>query len=124
MIRVVLLTLAGVVALAAPASAHKASDSYLQLTVTADRVDGQWDIALRDLEQAVGLDGDGDGAITWGELKARSKPSRLTRYRGSRSGRTGLPARPSRRSTWSTATRTGLTRSSASPPSARRRRWS
>jgi hypothetical protein len=71
MIRAVLAALAGAVALSAPAFAHKASDSYLQLTVTADRVDGRWDIALRDLEQAVGLDGDGDGAITWGELKAR-----------------------------------------------------
>jgi hypothetical protein len=34
-------------------------------------LDGQWDIALRDLEHAVGLDLDGDGAITWGELKTR-----------------------------------------------------
>jgi hypothetical protein len=39
--------------------------------MTRGGVDGRWDIALRDLEQAVGLDGDGDGAITWGELKAR-----------------------------------------------------
>jgi hypothetical protein len=71
MIRAVLVALAGAVALAAPADAHKASDSYLHLTMTRGGVDGRWDIALRDLEQAVGLDGDGDGAITWGELKAR-----------------------------------------------------
>jgi hypothetical protein len=32
---------------------------------------GQWDIALRDLDHALGLDADGDGAITWGELRAR-----------------------------------------------------
>jgi hypothetical protein len=71
MIRAALLALAGAIALATPAAAHKASDSYLHLSVTAGGVDGQWDIALRDLEQAVGLDGNGDGAITWGELKAR-----------------------------------------------------
>ena len=32
---------------------------------------GRWDIALRDLDYAIGLDGNDDGAITWGELKAR-----------------------------------------------------
>jgi len=34
-------------------------------------VAGQWDIALRDLDFALGLDADGDGQITWGELRAR-----------------------------------------------------
>ena len=55
----------------APAVAHKPSDSYLALAVGADGVNGQWDIALRDLDYALGLDADGDGAITWGELRAR-----------------------------------------------------
>jgi hypothetical protein len=32
---------------------------------------GQWDISLRDLEHAIGLDSNGDGAISWGEVKAR-----------------------------------------------------
>jgi HupE / UreJ protein len=54
-----------------PASAHKPSDSYLSLAVDARTVTGRWDIALRDLEYAIGLDRDGDGAITWAELKAR-----------------------------------------------------
>src|SRR5271154_4409869 len=31
---------------------------------------GQWDIALRDLDYAVGLDSDNDGTITWRELRA------------------------------------------------------
>lgn len=55
------------------AEAHKPSDSYLTLTQSAAgaALDGQWDIALRDLQHAVGLDTNGDGAITWGELKAR-----------------------------------------------------
>jgi hypothetical protein len=53
------------------AYAHKPSDSYLALQADAAGVSGQWDIALRDLEHAIGLDADGDGAITWGELRAR-----------------------------------------------------
>ena len=53
------------------ASAHKPSDSYLSLKVTDERIEGQWDIALRDLEFAIGLDGDGDGDINWSELQAR-----------------------------------------------------
>jgi hypothetical protein len=59
------------VALAGPALAHKPSDSYLALFADGQSLHGQWDIALRDLEYAIGLDADGDGAITWGELKAR-----------------------------------------------------
>ena len=55
---------------AGSAWAHKASDSYLALTARAGGFDGQWDVALRDLDFAIGLDADGDGAITWGELRA------------------------------------------------------
>ena len=54
-----------------PAWAHKPSDSYLSLVVAGDRLQGQWDIALRDLDFALGLDTNGDGNITWGELKGR-----------------------------------------------------
>jgi hypothetical protein len=64
--------------------AHKLSDSYLTLTV-ADRsaiLQGQWDIALRDLDYALGLDIDHDGAITWGELKSREE--QVTEYAFSR----------------------------------------
>ncbi|CAN7224092.1 HupE/UreJ family protein [Massilia sp. LjRoot122] len=53
------------------ASAHKASDSYLNLAVDGARIEGRWDIALRDLELAVGLDADGDGQLTWDEVRAR-----------------------------------------------------
>jgi hypothetical protein len=53
------------------AHAHKPSDSYLALEPGAAATQGQWDIALRDLEYAIGLDADGDGRITWGELKAK-----------------------------------------------------
>ena len=60
--------------------AHKPSDSYLTL-IQGDHgawLDGQWDIALRDLQHAMNLDVDGDGAITWGELQQRRVP--VTRY--------------------------------------------
>jgi hypothetical protein len=55
--------------LAAPALAHKPSDSYLTLEQTATAITGQWDIALRDLDFAIGLDTDGNGEITWGEVR-------------------------------------------------------
>jgi hypothetical protein len=55
------------------AHAHKPSDSYLTLFADGQSLRGQWDIALRDLEYAIGLDADGDGAITWGELRAKRK---------------------------------------------------
>jgi hypothetical protein len=55
----------------ANAHAHKPSDSYLTLSVQNKVVEGQWDIALRDLDFSVGLDTNGDGAITWGEVRAR-----------------------------------------------------
>jgi hypothetical protein len=57
--------------LPALAQAHKPSDSYLSINVAGTKITGQWDIALRDLEYAIGLDADGNGEITWGEVKAR-----------------------------------------------------
>lgn len=66
-----LIALAWFACTQSPAFAHKASDSYLLLNVHGARVEGQWDIALRDLDFAVGLDANGDGEITWGELRAR-----------------------------------------------------
>ena len=62
--------------IASAAMAHKPSDSYLALNVaTASRqqyvIDGRWDIALRDLDFAIGLDTDGDGKLTWDEVRSR-----------------------------------------------------
>ena len=60
------------IAVATPAHAHLASDSYLRIELGEDgTIRGQWDIALRDLDVVVGLDADQDGAITWGELRAK-----------------------------------------------------
>ena len=69
MIRAALFLLLAVLATAV--AAHKPSDSYLTLTVSGNEVHGQWDIALRDLDFAIGLDRNGDGDITWGELRAQ-----------------------------------------------------
>lgn len=73
---------------ALPAAAHKASDSYLVLNASGKEVTGQWDIALRDIDFAIGLDANSDGDITWGEVRARHSDiaawalGRLTLQRG------------------------------------------
>jgi len=72
-LRCLLLSLA-LLAAAHSARAHLASDSYLRIeTDAAGMIGGQWDIALRDLDVAVGLDADQDGAITWGEVQAKQR---------------------------------------------------
>jgi hypothetical protein len=55
------------------AQAHLSSDSYLRIDVGDQAITGQWDIALRDLDVAVGVDVDGNGDITWGEVKAKRR---------------------------------------------------
>jgi hypothetical protein len=57
--------------LSAPAFAHKASDAYLTIERDGRSLHGQWDIALRDLDNALGLDANADGDITWGEVRTR-----------------------------------------------------
>jgi hypothetical protein len=64
------------------AHAHKPSDSYLALAVEGNTVAGQWDIALRDLDFAIGVDANGDGQITWGEV--RGKHAAIAAYAMSR----------------------------------------
>ena len=53
------------------AHAHKPSDSYLTFNVEGSVVTGQWDIALRDLDFALGLDTTGDAELKWGEVRSR-----------------------------------------------------
>ncbi|MES2047114.1 MAG: HupE/UreJ family protein [Pseudomonadota bacterium] len=55
------------------AHAHKPSDSYLSLKVEQNQLQGQWDIALRDLDFAIGIDSDDNGAITWDEVRGKHK---------------------------------------------------
>ena len=56
--------------------AHKPSDSYLTLRAAAGSNDiaVRWDIALRDLDYVLQLDrnGNGNGEISWGEVRLRS----------------------------------------------------
>ena len=60
-----------------PAQGHSASDAYLTLAAKSANangetvVRGQWDIALRDLDFLLTLDANGDGNITWAELRAQ-----------------------------------------------------
>lgn len=60
------------------AQAHKPSDSYLTLQAQGRAITGRWDIAVRDLDYAIGLDGNSDGVITWGEL--RRKQAEISTY--------------------------------------------
>lgn len=66
------LLLALALMLLAPAWAHKPSDSHLQLQAEGDTVRVRWDIALRDLDFVLQLDRDGNGELTWGEVRQRS----------------------------------------------------
>ena len=55
---------------AVPAQAHKSSDAYLFFDQQPERTTLRWDIALRDLDQALPLDADGNRDLTWGEVRA------------------------------------------------------
>ena len=50
--------------------AHKSSDAYLMLDGDANGTSLRWDIALRDLDAALALDANDDGALSWGEVRA------------------------------------------------------
>ncbi|HEY1077054.1 MAG TPA: HupE/UreJ family protein [Fontimonas sp.] len=54
---------------ASSAQAHRPSDAFLSLDVDEAQLSGQWEIALRDLEAAIGIDANADRALTWGELR-------------------------------------------------------
>jgi len=56
---------------ATTALAHDPSRSLLSLAIERDEVRGRLDVSLRDLEDAVGLDADGDYTITWREVEGR-----------------------------------------------------
>ncbi len=53
------------------ALAHDPSRSLLTLQVERGEVRGRLDLSLRDLEDAIGLDANGDYAITWSEVEQR-----------------------------------------------------
>src|SRR5439155_23039597 len=53
-------------------SSDVCSSDLLAIRAEGANLSGQWDIALRDLDFAIGLDDRGDGEITWGEVKAHN----------------------------------------------------
>ena len=71
-------TLALLLCWCTPAMAHKSSDSFLHLPAHGTAVSVQWDIALRDLDAALALDTNGDGLLSWGEI--REHESQLSNY--------------------------------------------
>ena len=82
------------VAFAAPAHAHKPSDSYLTLTAkpgATGQFSLRWDIALRDLDYVLQLDANNDGQLTWGEVRQRERA--IAQYAQSRLS-AGAPDQP------------------------------
>lgn len=73
----ILFLAAAIGVVCAPAAfAHTVSNSYLTVQAypgTSSRFHAQWDISLRDLNFVLGLDNNGDGQITWGELEGHQK---------------------------------------------------
>lgn len=62
----VLLAVSGV------GAAHNGSTAYLQAVIEGNTLTLRADYALRDLEESLGVDANGDGAVTWGELRRAS----------------------------------------------------
>ena len=53
--------------------AHQLSTSYLNGSFNDTGVfSGEWQVRLYDLEQAIGIDADGDGKLRWQELQNRA----------------------------------------------------
>jgi len=71
---------------AGAAQAHIASNGFLVARVAGSGVDGSLELAVRDVELAVGVDANRDGRISWGELRA-GEP-RLLQYVSQRLGLT------------------------------------
>ena len=53
----------------AAAWAHKGSDAYLQVS-DQPALSLRYSVAIKDLEMVVRMDANGDGQVTWGEIKA------------------------------------------------------
>lgn len=60
------------------AEAHVASSGFLDIEAHGRTLAGSVELSVRDVELAIGVDANGDGRITWGEL--RSAEPRLASY--------------------------------------------
>lgn len=66
------LAMSGLAAgLTSEAAAHEPTRSHLELSAEHTGLDARWYLPLQDLHAVLVLDVDGDGAITWRELRAR-----------------------------------------------------
>ena len=65
-----LVALLGLMLCVAAAQAHIASNGFLTASVNGRDVKGAIELAVRDVELAVGVDVNRDGKVTWGELRA------------------------------------------------------
>jgi HupE / UreJ protein len=93
--RIVTAIAAGACLLFAPAAqAHKPSDSYITLTPRGAEIGVRWDIAVRDLEYAIGVDQNGDGSVTWGELRRAADAIRAYALGHLRVSADGQPCAP------------------------------
>lgn len=54
------------------AQAHVASNGFLVADVSGPELSGSVELAVRDVELAVGVDTNRDGKVTWGELRAQA----------------------------------------------------
>ena len=76
------------------AHAHTQSTAYLTLHASTTGISGEWSLSLRDLDDAVGLDANEDGQITWAELLSRKEAVcayALSRLHVQGDGKTGIP---------------------------------
>lgn len=74
MMRILLLIIfIPIIIFSASASAHQLSTAYANLHINDQGlIAGEWQLRLYDLEQAIGVDSDGDGKLRWRELQSRA----------------------------------------------------
>lgn len=73
--------------------AHEPSRSYLQLQASGESVAARVDLPLAELHHLIGLDPNGDGRITWGEVEDSHRPIEAAVISGVRlsAGSAGCP---------------------------------
>lgn len=55
------------------AVAHVASNGFLMVHVAGQQLDGSFELSIRDVELAIGVDANHDAKVTWGELRATER---------------------------------------------------